>query len=267
MRWTPDISTEVQAMWRGGHKARDIRDRFGLSDGQFRAAKMRLNLHTRKPRALVIAADHPAAVEGRSIFKAKPTRDGAMMLKSGRDTPKLGARIVKGKWSGIAVYSLTLEERATCPRSCAHWLDCYGNHMPFAARQKHGAEFERRLERELLSLAARHPEGFAVRAHVLGDFYSTGYVQSWIRWLREIPALHVFGYTARDPSKPIGKLIDAAHAQFPLRWWVRFSNGPKGVIRTGADGITCPAQTGKTRSCATCGLCWATKKPIKFLAH
>ena len=35
-----------------------------------------------------------------------------------------------------------------------------------------------------------------------------------------------------------------------------------------SDGsIVCPAQTGKTQCCATCALCWTTKKNIAFLRH
>ena len=30
------------------------------------------------------------------------------------------------------MYTVTLEERATCPKTCKHWYDCYGNtaHSP-----------------------------------------------------------------------------------------------------------------------------------------
>jgi hypothetical protein len=34
-----------------------------------------------------------------------------------------------------------------------------------------------------------------------------------------------------------------------------------------ADSFVCPEQTGRTESCSTCGLCWATKKRVAFLQH
>ena len=40
-----------------------------------------------------------------------------------------------------------------------------------------------------------HPNGFAVRLHNLGDFYSLQYVALWRRLLARHPALHVWGYT------------------------------------------------------------------------
>jgi hypothetical protein len=45
---------------------------------------------------------------------------------------KLARRVTKGKFKGYAIRTLTLTERATCPRSCFHWSTCYGNNMPFA---------------------------------------------------------------------------------------------------------------------------------------
>jgi hypothetical protein len=48
--------------------------------------------------------------------------------------------------------------------------------------------------------AGAAPGGFMVRLHVLGDFYSTDYVQLLAVALTAFPALHVFGFTARDPA-------------------------------------------------------------------
>ena len=33
------------------------------------------------------------------------------------------------------------------------------------------------------------------------------------------------------------------------------------------EGFQCPEQTGKTRSCLTCGACWSTKKAVSFKEH
>ena len=42
--------------------------------------------------------------------------------------------VTKGRWRGYPVFTLTLEERATCPSYCEQWDECYGNNMPFGAR-------------------------------------------------------------------------------------------------------------------------------------
>ena len=42
--------------------------------------------------------------------------------------------VKKGKFAGYVIFTLTLEERATCPRDCFHWDNCYGNNMAFAHR-------------------------------------------------------------------------------------------------------------------------------------
>ena len=47
---------------------------------------------------------------------------------------KLGKKVTKGIYKGYPIFTLTLEVRKTCPRSCKHWNNCYGNNMPFATR-------------------------------------------------------------------------------------------------------------------------------------
>lgn len=225
--------------------------------------------------ALELPPNHPAAVEGRSYFKkpARPHRDGEPLLKSGMNSRKIGAKVMKGPWSGMPIYTLTLEERATCPRSCEQWLTCYGNRMPWPHRHKHGPEMERQLEAELRRLQWKHPKGFVVRLHVLGDFYSLEYVRRWATWLDIFPALNVFGYTAWLPGTAIGDEIAALRDKRWDQFAVRTSGGAAGMPRTIVSDkpepgiITCPAETGQTQCCATCGLCWGTKRDILFLAH
>jgi hypothetical protein len=101
----------------------------------------------------------------------KPVPDNhVMMLKSGGNNKKLGRRIKKTAWAGAPIFSLTLTERDTCPRSCHHWDDCYGNNMPFAARYSVAdySAFVSRLEHEIDSLIAKHGK-IAIRLHVLGE--------------------------------------------------------------------------------------------------
>ena len=186
--------------------------------------------------------------------------------------------VTKGAWTGMPIYSLTLEERATCPQSCHHWSSCYGNGMPAAIRYQHGLKLEPAIERNLRQLQRKHPGGFVIRLHVLGDFMSTAYLDAWAHWFDQFPALRVFGYTAWQPDTTIG----AAVAELSNRRWDRFAirlSSPtpgrqRAVTLWSAeprnDVILCPVQTGKTRSCGSCAVCWspaARDKTIAFLAH
>ena len=266
MRWTPEIVEAVTTLWNAGLSKKEIRRALNLTVGQLEGARMRLNLHAKAGKPLVLGADHPAVIEGRALFHSVPELRPPL-LKPGLHSPKLGNIVAKGRWRGMRLFSLTLEERATCPRSCSHWRGCYGNHMPWAARQPQGQELVDGLARELTALSKKHPAGFVVRLHVLGDFYSVGYVDAWRGWMQRRAALHVFGYTAHQPGTPIGDALRALRREQPARWWVRHSDGPRNALRTGPDGITCPAQTGKSKSCATCALCWTTPQAINFMAH
>jgi hypothetical protein len=224
-----------------------------------------------------LGADHPAAVAGTTRYPAtvKSARDRKRVLKSGMNSRKIGSHVTKGKWKGMPIYTLTLEERKTCARSCKNWLDCYGNKMHWAHRFEAGPELEARLECELKALQAAFPRGFVVRLHVLGDFYSTEYVEKWMRWLLRFPALRVFGYTSWPTDTAIGAILEAARRKHWDRFAIRLSNG--GRHEKGAEtivdpirattAIVCPAQTGKTDCCGTCALCWQTTRNIAFLVH
>jgi len=227
---------------------------------------------------VVVPAFDPAYRSGRTIFGRRVFRVGEVdrLLKSGHNSRKIGKVVTKGPWKGLPIYTLTLEERATCPRDCKAWGSCYGNNMHLAERLVHGLEFEAALEREIDALAARHADGFVVRLHVLGDFYSVGYVEMWRRALWRHPCLRVFGYTARHPqTDPIGLAVYRLSTEMWSRFAVRFSG--RGLAERGtsivddageaADAIVCPAQTGLTDCCATCGLCWQSRRNIAFLRH
>lgn len=223
---------------------------------------------------------HPAVSDGTTLYPMRRVRadQPQRLLKSGHHSRKIGKTVIKGAWRGMPIYTLTLEERATCPRTCNQWSVCYGNSMNWAERISHGPLLEARLRVELGELGIAHPKGFVVRLHVLGDFYSVGYVQCWAAWLDEVPALHVFGYTAWQSDTEIGSSIAKLRYGRWDRFAVRTSNGnagePRAVILgrvvsgpTHNGGIVCPAQTGATECCGTCGLCWGTKKEIVFLNH
>ena len=149
--------------------------------------------------------------------------------------------------------------------------------MHRAERLKAGATLERHLELELAEMQTRYPNGFVVRLHILGDFYSTAYVDFWKSMLNRHAALHVFGYTARwSEDDPIARAVMALSQEQWSRFAVRFSNAPfperstvsvEHPYQIPPDTILCPAQTGRTASCTTCGLCWQTTRRIAFLQH
>lgn len=224
-------------------------------------------------RAVSLAADHPAIVEGRPLFDtAVHPSLSPRLLVAGFNSRKIGGKVQIGRWKGFPVYTLTLEERVTCPRSCEQWRACYGNNMHWARRHTHGQALETKLGLELRALARKHPRGFVVRLHVLGDFYSPEYVKLWINALDSIPSLHLFGYTARHPRDEIGRGILVMNVS--PRCWIRFSGhnlGAQGAVviahQSVSEHVVCPAQTGATDCCSTCGLCWTMEKTVEFLQH
>lgn len=224
---------------------------------------------------VAISALHPAHRSGRSIFPSRvfDPSEVRRVLKTGHQQRKIGKTVQKGPRRGWPIYTLTLEERATCPRTCAAWAFCYGNAMQAAERIVAGEELHAALWQELADLNSDHPGGFLVRLHILGDFHSEAYVQLWREALAAFPALHVFGFTARDPHDGgIGsELFDLAMRDWG-RFAIRFSGmaGPLWASRIGdddAEAVTCPAQTGATACCATCMLCVASQRSIAFRRH
>jgi hypothetical protein len=233
--------------------------------------------HKEGNRHVVLAADHPAAIDGTTMFMRRriASHMPQRLLKSGQHSRKIGSHVVKGRWSGQPIYTLTLEERATCPRSCGHWLNCYGNKMNWSERIQADPHLAKRLMDEVEFLAQKHPHGFVVRLHVLGDFFSASYVTLWSDLLRRWPRLNIFGYTAWQPDTDIGRFVGLVAAKFGRRFSIRYSDGPEATFRTvsvkaapdAGDAIVCPAQTGRSDCCGTCALCWSTSRPIAFLEH
>jgi len=221
----------------------------------------------------------------RSIYQ-KSLRDpvAGNTLKKGSSNKKLGFKITAKKWTGKRLYSLTLEERTTCPTTCHHWDDCYGNNMPFAHRFKH-ANIDLALAKEIEILMAKHKNGIVIRLHVLGDFMSVEYVWFWREMLEKYPLLCLFGYTARKGDN-IAHAIWRMNKDFSDRCVIRHSGnkaydgklvptqGPfkenwSYAAEESFEGASfdCPEQTGKLKDCASCGLCWMTTKTVKFQTH
>jgi hypothetical protein len=237
-------------------------------------------------QATDLRADHPALADGRTIFPSTVvgSRESPALLVSGHNNPKLGKEVLKGDRAGWPIFHLTLEERATCPRSCPVWAGCYGNGMHRARRHRADAQLLRDLPGAVAAKAKMYPGGFLVRLHTLGDFFSVEYVLLWAELLAAHPALHVFGYTARrlDDADPETRKIAQAIALLTQHRWSRFairtSHGEFGPQRSVVvmedpgrpDVLMCPAQAKATEACATCGLCWAEAprdKAIGFLKH
>lgn len=224
---------------------------------------------------VTISSLHPAHRAGRTIFSTRVYDPDEVdrVLKDGHQSRKIGKTIMKGPKRGWPIYTLTLEERATCPRSCEAWAICYGNNMHAAERIVAGPMLDEALWEELAGLQAAHPAGFLVRLHILGDFYSTGYVDLWRRALAAFPALHVFGFTARLPGTAIGDALWRLATADWGRFAIRFSGltGPRfaSQLMPGQDpgAVACPAQTGGTECCATCALCWGSDRSVAFARH
>lgn len=207
---------------------------------------------------------------------------GLFVLKSAKSNKKLGrgsTLIRKGPFRGMPLYSLTLIERETCPSDCPRWADCYGNSMPFAKRHSPGDKLLRTIEHDVNALAQKHPQGFVVRLHVLGDFFSAEYVSFWSLMLFTHSQLHVFGYTHRPHGSPIGDAISSMSVSFGGRCSMLRSDptdpadplpGAHSVLdgeQPREDVVICPEQTGRTESCLTCGLCMNSRTSVQFLAH
>jgi hypothetical protein len=240
-------------------------------------------------REAELRADHRAVIDGHTIFPTSvyDAGDRDRILIPGINNSKIGGRVTKGRWAGFPIFTFALEERATCPRSCGLWRACYGNALPVAVRFRFNNGFLMSLEEELVAMGDHHPGGFAVRAHVLGDFVDLDYVRHWRLWMELVPELHVWGYTARPTDGAIGKEIVAMNARRPDRWQVRFSvaedapYAPMQVTTTWTKpnryafdpetkSMICPQEIGKTDHCTTCGICWNPRLQhvrVRFLGH
>ena len=194
---------------------------------------------------------------------------------------KLGKKVSKGIFKGMPIYTVTLEERATCSNTCAHWTTCYGNNMPFATRYKADDALLAVMALELEQLNRKHTNGFLVRLHILGDFYSVDYVELWNKWLDKFDNLYVYGYSDRKQNTPIGKALVILRNNYDKRFMVRISGDletqtmaaisydDKRALKQleNKQAFICPVQEDKTASCSTCGLCWTTKKNVIFITH
>lgn len=274
------------------HDPADRGDRqFGMAKraygaGLTRFANAAVTESVRRSRA-ALDPRNPALREGRTIFPGRVFDANQLdrVLISGINNAKLGKRITKGQWAGSPFYHLSLEERKTCPRSCPVWAECYGSGMPAATRVKYNANLMRALDAQLGDLNRKHPDGFAVRLHVLGDFPDLDYVKAWIGWSDKYRALQIEGYTAHPRTSEIGQAIWKMNLRRPRRWQIRNSvalDAPYEPMQVATlwdgaatpppdmEAIVCPQELGKTATCGTCALCWSPAmfdKRVLFLGH
>jgi hypothetical protein len=238
-----------------------------------------------------LPAMHTAILGKMPLFKDRvfSADDVQNIFISGHNNRKIDAVVTKGSWTGMPIYMLTLPERTTCPEVCHMYTSCYGNAMHMAKRVAPGKTLEARIAKDVGFLADKHPKGFVIRLHVLGDFYSVEYVQLWRKMLEQYPALRVYGYSARGLT---GAGVEDAHIyrelsnlkltwgeRFAIRWSRPVMSLPFPAAASVLDhvpekrpegGVVCPAETEATACCATCGLCWepeAQNKTIYFIKH
>lgn len=158
--------------------------------------------------------------------------------------------------------------------------NCYGNAMPFARRHTPSPDLEPRLRSEIAALLREHRRGIAIRLHVLGDFFSEDYARFWVGLVRDLPRLHVWGYTAHPADSRLGRILADANRNLAGRWSFRFSvasDAPHAPSQSSVawagevpSGLLCPAQTGQTDACGTCALCWSramVERRIVFVGH
>ena len=262
-------------------------------------------LDQKKARRAVVAREKVVKIRDRRRFKltpvplgeggveAAPDATGTIfpsrvfevgdesVLKDGAHNSKIGGDVLVGRLKGAKIFTLTPEERATCPRSCEVWTSCYGNSMPHSRRWKRGLVLERKLIEEVDALCAQH-EKVLIRLHVLGDFYSVEYVRLWDWLLQAHPNLYVFGFTAHRKGTEIGdylELMRKGNERFFVRtsgycgpWGSFVIDFPTEMPRLGT-AVVCPEQRtamngeGKADHCGNCGLCWAGDTPIVFVKH
>jgi len=257
----------------GAMDALDALRRRAAGEPMFKApAKIRADNHRTWFNVRVAPDDTPG-----SIYPAQVQDPDRNPFQPGSNSPKLGEKILHGRWAGMTIYSLALEERRTCPETCAHWADCYTNNSPQLIRFRHGPELLDRIRAALWDFDRLHPDGYVVRLHVAGDFYSVFYVMFWKAMLVQHPACNVWGYTARDPFGEIGRLIHDPKVFDPSRWSVRDSTGQlmfsaptiyRHVTRIKQpEGLVCPEQLGRAKDCASCAICWESRKPVAFMSH
>lgn len=226
----------------------------------------------------------------RTLYPDTVVDPSSGILVSSHSIYKIGRDVRIGKFYGYYIYHLSLEERATCPKTCKHWRSCYGNNMRLAKRTNH-RDFKKLthtihydlLELTTIKMNRKYPRlGILIRLHELGDFFSIAYVQFWSDMLAAFPNLAIYGYTARRPTSRIGLEIQKVKDLYPDRFRIRWSDGKLDTDCTISinkaencpeNAFICPEQLdvkhkdGTFLQCMSCGACWNGNKNVAFLSH
>lgn len=209
------------------------------------------------------------------------------IFKDGAHNRKIGGDVLVGDLRGAYLVTLSLEERATCPTTCAAWRICYGNNMNQARRWKYSRALLKGMRGELARLCAKYP-GVLFRLHVLGDFPEPEYIDFWDEMLGKHRNLFCFGFTAHRRGTRGGEMIAALRAKYPgpfavkSRFAIRHSDSPgewgseivSDVPEARSNAaLICPEQmdaidrNARLTHCGSCAACWQSSCAVQFLEH
>ena len=223
-------------------------------------------------------ADLGLHADGGTRFKKALVELGdAPILAKGVQSAKLGITVTKGRHKGLPMRYVTLEEGRTCPMECAIRSKCYGGNMPLAKRIVWRGE----ATGQGIADAIQHSAPAMIRLHNLGDFPSLKYARRVLSALLTGGSA-AFGFTHHAPETPTGADIRALAAKHWDRFAIRTSylHGTREPIPERSavvvehpeqaalhNAVLCPEQMGKAKSCATCGFCWHSQRPVAFVLH
>lgn len=200
------------------------------------------------------------------------------ILAHGSRNAKLGAEVLKGRYKGLPIYTVTLEEGRTCALECTLRDRCYGGGMHRAKRIRWDGEETGVAVAEAIT---NHP-GIFLRLHTLGDFPSVEYVDRVFAAVTQSEGSAAFGFSHYQRETPVGERVaelsrqnwgrfairtsyeHGKHAPIPERSAVIISHPDQAKLH---NAVICPEQLGKTKSCGSCGFCWHSQRPVAFLLH
>jgi hypothetical protein len=189
----------------------------------------------------------------------------------------------KGRWKGMKLFYVAVEEGKTCPTECL-WGQTglcdaanYGG-MRFSVSQ----QFYKHVADQIATELKAHQSGIVVRLHVSGDFPDADYADFWANKLKAHDRLHIWGHTHHR-----GDLLQRMHTElnltYPDRALIRCSDSydiPNSAVTTYPlgnakqyDGVVCPATLTRSpqgpvikkygdlplATCATCAACMNDK--------
>jgi hypothetical protein len=209
----------------------------------------------------------------------------SQILAPATNNPKLSRpsqpRWVAGRWRGMWMFTVYLEELATClSNACPPEVKrlCFAHWVPFAVRWTWCPTFFPALDYNLEEAQHEFREGFTVDLHSSGDFPDLEYLEDWIERLDRFPALHLWGNTAHRRESEIGWEIDCLNRTMRDRVAIHFS-GESGDMSSRILGVTiepaaatglfmCPANERHPKAnCANCAFCVDSTDAFVRLPH